>query len=117
MVKQKRELFAMRKTSISLISVQLSIFCRWYLLFVPIGAFAWSGLFNPNYFDLPIMAAHGVLGYIVSWQFYAAAPSSQLNNFIAAAAVTFSAGIVSRFTGRQALGNTVAGLYVLLPGA
>ena len=32
-------------------------------------------------------------------------------------AVTFSAGIISRFTGRQALGNTVAGLYVLLPGA
>ena len=63
------------------------------------------------------MAAHGILGYIISWQFYKAAPTSQMNNFLAAAAVTFSSGIVSRFTGRQALGNTVAGLYVLLPGA
>ena len=87
------------------------------MLFVPLGAVAWSGLFNPHYFDLPIMAAHGVLGYVVSWQFYAAAATTQMNNFIAAAAVTFSAGILSRFTGRAALGNTVAGLYVLLPGA
>jgi hypothetical protein len=36
---------------------------------------------------------------------------------LAAMCVTFSAGLVSRFTGRQALGNTVSGLYVLLPGA
>jgi hypothetical protein len=40
-----------------------------------------------------------------------------MNNFLAALVVTFSSGIVSRFTGRQALGSTVAGLYVLLPGA
>lgn len=90
---------------------------RWYLLFVPVGAVSWSGLFNPNYFDLPIMAAHGILGYVVSWQFYEAASDTQMNHFLAAMAVTFSAGILSRFTGRQALGNTVAGLYVLLPGA
>lgn len=63
------------------------------------------------------MAAHGILGYLVSWQFYRSAYNIQLNNFLAAMAVTFSAGILSRFTGRQALGNTVAGLYVLLPGA
>ena len=31
--------------------------------------------------------------------------------------MTASAGIVSRFSGRQALGDTVTGLYVLLPGA
>ena len=35
---------------------------------------------------------------------------------MAALCITFCAGIVSRFTGRQALGNTVAGLYVLVPG-
>jgi uncharacterized membrane protein YjjB (DUF3815 family) len=89
----------------------------WYIVLVPASAFSWSGLFHPNYFDLPIMAAHGILGYIVSWQFYKAAPTGNMNNFLAALVVTFSSGIVSRFTGRQALGSTVAGLYVLLPGA
>ena len=88
----------------------------WYFFFVPLAAISWSGLFNPYKLDLPVMAAHGILGYIVSWQFYKG-PLSQLNNFVAAATVTFSAGILSRFTGRQALGNTVAGIYVLLPGA
>ena len=82
------------------------------------AAISWSGLFNPHYVDLPFMAGHGILGYIVSWQFYkASATNNNLNNFLAAMAVTFSAGLISRFTGRQALGNTVAGLYVLLPGA
>jgi uncharacterized membrane protein YjjB (DUF3815 family) len=89
----------------------------WYVVLVPASALAWSGLFHPNYFDLPIMATHGILGYIVSWQFYKASPTGNMNNFLAALAVTFSSGIVSRFTGRQALGSTVAGLYVLLPGA
>jgi uncharacterized membrane protein YjjB (DUF3815 family) len=89
----------------------------WYLVLVPAAAFSWSGLFHPNYFDLPIMAAHGIAGYVVSWQFYKAAPTGNMNNFLAALVVTFSSGIVSRFTGRQALGSTVAGLYVLLPGA
>ena len=101
--------------TLSLLSI-VSLY-RWYFLFVPIGAVAWSGLFNPHYFDLPIMAAHGVLGYLVSWQFSKGSTNLQMNNFLAAMAVTFSAGIISRFTGRQALGNTVAGLYVLLPGA
>ena len=31
--------------------------------------------------------------------------------------VTFSAGLMSRLTDRQALGNTIAGLYGLVPGA
>ena len=88
----------------------------WYLFFVPLAAICWSGLFNPNYFDLPFMAAHGILGYLVSWQFYAGG-TTNLNNFVAAMVVTFSSGLVSRFMGRQALANTVAGLYVLLPGA
>lgn len=63
------------------------------------------------------MMAHGVLGYLVSWQFQTAGINTNFNNFLAAMVVTFSAGVLSRFTGRQALGNTVAGIYVLLPGA
>ena len=88
----------------------------WFLLLVPMSAICWSGLFNPSYYDLPVMAFHGITGYVISWQFNFAAPSSSLNNFMAALCITFCAGIVSRFTGRQALGNTVAGLYVLVPG-
>jgi uncharacterized membrane protein YjjB (DUF3815 family) len=42
---------------------------------------------------------------------------NNLNNFVSALAATFSAGIFSRFTGRQAVGNAVGGLYVVLPGA
>jgi len=89
----------------------------WYFLFVPLAALSWSGLFEPDYVDLPMMAFHGVLGYTVSWAIAQGSLSSNFNNFMAALIVTFSAGIVSRFTGRQALGNTVSGLYVLLPGA
>ena len=89
----------------------------WYFLFVPLAAFSWSGLFEPDYIDLPMMGFHGVLAYSVSWAIDKASFNINLNNFIAAMTVTFSAGLVSRFTGRQALGNTVAGLYVLLPGA
>lgn len=63
------------------------------------------------------MTYHACLAYAVSWGIDRTALSSDVNNFIAATAVTLSAGMVSRFTGRQALGNTVAGLYVLLPGA
>ena len=101
------------------IVIPLPLSIRWYLLVVPIAAISWSGLFNPHYGDLPFMAGHGILGYVVSWQFYKAlsATNNNLNNFLAAMSVTFSAGLISRFTGRQALGNTVAGLYVLLPGA
>jgi len=88
-----------------------------HIFLVPFAALCWSGLFNPHYYDLPFMMAHGVLGYLVSQQFYTAGSNTNFNNFLAAMVVTFSAGIVSRFTGRQALGNTVAGLYVLLPGA
>jgi len=88
-----------------------------YIFFVPFAAICWSGLFNPHYYDLPFMMAHGVLGYLVSWQFQTAGINTNFNNFLAAMVVTFSAGVLSRFTGRQALGNTVAGIYVLLPGA
>jgi uncharacterized membrane protein YjjP (DUF1212 family) len=90
---------------------------RWYFLFVPLAAFSWSGLFDPDYIDLPLMTFHGIFGYTVSWAINQAAFSGNFTNFLAAMCVTFSAGLVSRFTGRQALGNTVSGLYVLLPGA
>ena len=86
----------------------------WFPLFVPLSAICWSGLFNPAYYDIPAMAFHGVIGYVVSQQFNSDDFNS-LNNFLAAMAITFCAGLVSRFTGRQALGNTVAGLYFLVP--
>jgi uncharacterized membrane protein YjjB (DUF3815 family) len=89
----------------------------WFILFVPLAAVSWSGLFTPNYTDLPLMAFHGILAYIVNWSIARAEVNEQLNNFVSSMCVTLSAGIISRFTGRQAVGNTVAGLYVLLPGA
>jgi uncharacterized membrane protein YjjB (DUF3815 family) len=88
----------------------------WYFLFVPLASFSWSGLFVPNYVDLPLMGMHGVLAFTVAWACSQAKWNANLNNFLAAMAVTLSAGIISRFTGRQALGNVYAGLYVLLPG-
>lgn len=36
--------------------------------------------------------------------------------FFAALCVTFLAGVISRFSGRSALGMTLAGLYALVPG-
>jgi uncharacterized membrane protein YjjB (DUF3815 family) len=89
----------------------------WYILFVPLAAISWSGLFMPEYRDIPVMGMHGVLAYAVSYGIAKANLDDNLNNFLAALSVTLSAGIISRFTGRQAVGNTVAGLYVLLPGA
>ena len=92
----------------------------WYFLFVPVAALSWSGLFDPNYVDLPWMTFHGVLAYLAVWAFGKLLDLDELaylNSFIAALTVTLSAGIVSLCTGRQALGNTVAGLYVLLPGS
>ena len=77
-------------------------------LLLPFTAVAWSGLFRPSYADLPLMALHGMLAFCLTW---AGAPL-----FASAMAVTFSAGIISRFTGREALGNTLAGLYALVPG-
>ena len=77
-------------------------------LLLPFSAVAWSGLFRPNYIDLPCMAFHGILAFSLTM---VGAPL-----FVAALCVTFSAGIFSRFTGREALGNTLAGLYALVPG-
>jgi uncharacterized membrane protein YjjP (DUF1212 family) len=89
----------------------------WYFLFVPLAALSWSGLFMPNYRDLPLMTFHGVLAYVFNWGLAYNGVNEQLNNFVSSVCVTLSAGIISRFTGRQAVGNTIAGLYALLPGA
>lgn len=90
----------------------------WYLLLVPVAAISWSGLFNPRFEDLPVMGFHGVLGFAVSWAISRTSVSAgSLNNFIAALAVSLSAGIISRLSGRQAIGNTVAGIFGLVPGA
>ena len=77
-------------------------------LLLPFSAVAWSGLFRPSYADLPCMAFHGMLAFSLTM---VGAPL-----FVAALCVTFSSGIFSRFTGREALGNTLAGLYALVPG-
>jgi uncharacterized membrane protein YjjP (DUF1212 family) len=80
----------------------------YFPLILPLAAAAWSGLFRPSAADLPLMTFHGMLAFCLSW---AGAPL-----FVAAMVVTFSAGIVSRFTGKEALGNTLSGLYALVPG-
>jgi uncharacterized membrane protein YjjB (DUF3815 family) len=81
------------------------------------AAFSWSGLFMADHADLPLMGLHGILAFVVSWSVEQVGWSNNINNFLGGMAVTLSAGLVSRFTGKQALGNTVAGLYVLMPGA
>lgn len=63
------------------------------------------------------MALHGCLAYGVNYGLSQAGADENVNNFVSACLITLSSGVVSRFTGRQAVGNTVAGLYVLLPGA
>ena len=90
----------------------------WYFLFVPLAALSWSGLFNPSTTrDLFLMGYHGILAFVFNFGLSKAGVTAEANNFLSALAVSASAGILSRFTGRQAIGNTVAGLYVLLPGA
>lgn len=63
------------------------------------------------------MTLHGVLSYVIYWAVSTASGNGALATFVGVMSVTASAGIVSRFSGRQALGDTVTGLYVLLPGA
>lgn len=89
----------------------------WYLLFVPLAALSWSGLFTPKYRQLPWMCYHGCLAYAVNYGLTKAGANEEVNNFVSALAITFSAGLISRFTGREAISNAVAGLYCLLPGA
>jgi uncharacterized membrane protein YjjP (DUF1212 family) len=89
----------------------------WYILLVPLAALSWSGLFSPSYSSLWLMCFHGCFAYAVNYALGKSGASAQLNNFVSAAAVSISSGIISRFTGRQSVANTIAGLYVLLPGA
>jgi len=88
---------------------QHGVSVRFFPSFLPLVAAAWSGLFKPALgLELPLMAFHGILAFCLNW---AGVPT-----FVSAMCVTFSAGIISRFTGREALGNTLAGLYALVPG-
>ncbi|KAG7368197.1 putative threonine/serine exporter [Nitzschia inconspicua] len=90
---------------------------RWFFLFVPLASIAWATLFNPNYRDLLPMAFHGTLGFTINFLLAETNTSGNMNLFIAASVLSFSAGVISRFTGRQSVGNTVCGIYVLVPGA
>ena len=90
----------------------------WYLLFVPLAALSWSGIFNPTYRDLLPMCFHGCLACGVDYGLSATAMvSANMNGLISAFVLSLSAGLWSRFTGRQAVGNTVAGVFALVPGA
>mmetsp|Transcript_14881 Transcript_14881/g.26910 ORF Transcript_14881/g.26910 Transcript_14881/m.26910 type:complete len:122 (-) Transcript_14881:62-427(-) len=54
------------------------------------------------------MSLHGILVFSLNM--------AGMPTFFAAMCVTFSAGVISRFSGRGALGMTLAGLYALVPG-
>ena len=90
---------------------------KWYFLFVPLAALSWSGLFCPHVKNFLSMTLHGVLAYTIVYILtkYNVSYSSVL--FASASLVSLSAGILSRFNCRQAIGNTISGFYVLLPGA
>lgn len=89
----------------------------WYFLFVPLAALSWSGLFNPHYRDLPVMCFHGTLAVGINRALAMAGVDANVNNFVSSLVVTFCASVFSRFTGRQAIGSTVAAIYALVPGA
>jgi len=89
----------------------------WYLILVPIAAVSWSGLFNPNHADLPVMALHGTMAYSINFGLSSWGVDDNLNNFLSSLVSSFTAGMVSRFTGKQAVANTVAAIYALVPGA
>jgi uncharacterized membrane protein YjjB (DUF3815 family) len=89
----------------------------WYFLLLPISTFCWAYSFMPRNSDIFTMALHGILSFSVYYGIERVTNEATLATFVAALCVTFSAGIVSRFTGRQALGDTVTGLYALVPGA
>lgn len=90
----------------------------WFnLILVPIAALSWSGLFHPNHADLPVMALHGILAYGMNYCLSMWRVDDNLNNFLSSLLVSFTAGMASRFSGKQAVANTVAALYALVPGA
>jgi uncharacterized membrane protein YjjB (DUF3815 family) len=90
----------------------------WYFLWLPLSAFMWAYQFQPRVSDLLSMTLHGILSFCVYYVIDKSTDGQEtLSTFCAALSVTLSAGFVSRFTGRQALGDTVTGLCALVPGA
>lgn len=65
---------------------------------------------------MPVMALHGIIAFGVSWAVEYFSDSGYVGRFVAALTTSTVAGLVSRFTGRQALGDTFTGLYALVPG-
>ena len=63
------------------------------------------------------MMWHGTLAFAVNFAMDKAKVNTNFNLFIASTALAFSASVVSRFTGKQAIANILAGIYVLVPGA
>ena len=63
------------------------------------------------------MTLHGVMSFAISWGLDQATNIGTFKSFFAASIVTFSAGMYSRFSGKHSVANTMAGLYVLVPGA
>lgn len=91
-----------------LIPTHTGISPKFIPLILPFTTVAWSLLFKPHRRDLLMMALHGMMAFALNWV--------GVSNFFAAMCVTFSAGLISRFTGRGALGNTLSGLFALAPG-
>jgi hypothetical protein len=84
----------------------------WYLLWVPLAVLSWSGLFTPGYRDLPLMTFHGILAYGINFALGKAGVEANVNNFSSSLIVSLSAGIWSRFTGRQAVSDH--GIFVAI---
>ncbi len=90
----------------------------WYFVLLPISALMWAYQFQPQISDLPSMTLHGILSFSVYYGIDKMTNGQEtMSTFCAALSVTLSAGFVSRFSGRQALGDTVTGLCALVPGA
>ena len=81
-----------------------------YYILVPLTAMGWSGLFIPDYADILPMTVHGTLAYAVNYALHEAGLNELSNNFFSALAVTLSAGVCSRVTGKTSVSYSVAGL-------
>lgn len=88
----------------------------WYFLLVLV-ILAWAVLLMPFYSELPLMLMHGILSYAVCWGVYQAKQNDVISTFVGALSVTASVEILSLSTGRQALRDTLTGIYILLLGA
>ena len=81
------------------------------------AALSWSGLFNPHYRDLGIMCFHGTLAVGMNRVLSMAGTNPNINNFVLSLVVSFCASVLSRFTGHQTVGISVAAIYAVVPGA